>query len=173
MTTDPPVHSFERLTTPAGELVNIDAEMVPVIRRLWALGFATTACCQNVGEATAALRAQLDTSPGYGGDGFIAFHRGYALLKMPRDDARRLVTLLARTPAFRERVCQRWRAETWRMNVPLVCDGDTADIGPAALLHFPRAQITELAAALDPHARNATPNCGSATTSMRGQSLGS
>ncbi|MFD9422720.1 MULTISPECIES: hypothetical protein [unclassified Streptomyces] len=144
MATDPPIHPYKTLTTPEGEQVDIDAEMVPVVRELWRLGFTTATCCQDVGEATAGVRAQRETPLGYGGDGFIAYHRGYALLKMPVRDAQRLIALLADTAAFGERVRHPWRPGSWRVNVPLEPDGLTAN----AFLHFPRAQLPELVGAL-------------------------
>ncbi|MEU7045426.1 hypothetical protein AB0A77_30825 [Streptomyces varsoviensis] len=141
---DPLIHPHETLTTPAGEDVEIDLDMVPVVRELWRLRIKTTACCQDVGEATAGVRAQRDTPLGYGGDGFIAYHRGWALLKLPVPDARRLVALLAETPDFAPHVCHPWRPGSWRMNVPLGQDGIADD----ALLHLPREQLPSLAEAL-------------------------
>ncbi|MFE4665462.1 hypothetical protein ACFRI7_06010 [Streptomyces sp. NPDC056716] len=143
--TDPLIHPHETLTAPQGEPVEIDAEMIPVVRALWRLGYATLACCQDVGEATAGVRAQADEPLGYGADAFIAYHRGWALLKLPVDDATRLVAQLAQEPAFADRVRLRWRPGSWRMNVPLTPDGPDE----AALLHIPRAQIPELVATLD------------------------
>jgi hypothetical protein len=140
MPTDPPIHPTETLTTPSGERVEIDAAMVPVVRSLWRLGLATTACCQDVGEATAGVRAQRDISLGYGGDAFIAYQRGWALLKLPIPDAMRLVALLADVPSFGDRVRHPWRPGSWRMNVPLEADG----FGDSALLHFPSHQIFQL-----------------------------
>ncbi|MFF4254984.1 hypothetical protein ACFY1L_27630 [Streptomyces sp. NPDC001663] len=137
---DPPIHAYETLTTRDGEQVEIDTEMVPVIRGLWRLGFTTIACCQDVGEATAGVRAQSDKSLGYGADGFIAYHCGWALLKLPITDAMRLVALLSQEPVFAARVRHRWRPGSWRMNVPLVPDG----LDEAALLHLPRQQLPEL-----------------------------
>ncbi|WP_030618220.1 hypothetical protein [Streptomyces fulvoviolaceus] len=131
---DPLIHPHETLTTRDGEQVEIDAEMVPTIRELWRLNFTTLACCQDVGEATAGVRAQNDKPLGYGADSFIAYHRGWALLKLPITDAMRLVAILAEEPAFADRVRRRWRPGSWRMDVPLVPDG----LDEAALLHFPR-----------------------------------
>jgi len=142
---DPLIHPHETLTTPTGERVKIDTEMIPVIRELWRLGLATTGCCQDVGQATAGVRAQSDTSLGYGADGFIEFHRGWALLKLPIPDAMRLVAMLADAPAFAERVRHRWRPGSWRMNVPLEPDG----LSDSALLHFPRVQLPELVEVLE------------------------
>ncbi|KUL26656.1 hypothetical protein [Streptomyces regalis] len=144
MATDPPIHPTETLTTPAGDQADIDTEMVPVIRELWRLGFTTTACCQDVGEATAGVRAQRDVPLGYGGDGFIAYHRGYALLKMPVADAQRLAALLAETAGFGDRIRRPWSVGSWRMNVPLEPRGPADE----ALLHFPRTQISLLIDAL-------------------------
>ncbi|MEV5509068.1 hypothetical protein [Streptomyces orinoci] len=141
---DPLIHPHETLTTPAGDAVEIDLDMVPVVRELWRLGIKTTACCQDVGEATAGVREQRDTPLGYGGDGFIAYHRGWALLKLPIADALHLVELLDASPTFGDRIRHPWRPGSWRMNVPLVRDG----IAPDALLHLPREQLSDLAEAL-------------------------
>ncbi|WP_327668071.1 MULTISPECIES: hypothetical protein [unclassified Streptomyces] len=118
--------------------------MVPVIRELWRLGFHTLACCQDVGEATEAVPDQADRALGYGADGFISFHRGWALIELPLLDAMRLVDLLATEPLFAERVARRWRPGAWRMNVPLEPHG----LSVAALLHLPSQQIPALAGVL-------------------------
>ncbi|MFJ5308151.1 hypothetical protein [Streptomyces sp. NPDC088350] len=141
MSTDPLVHPTEALISPTGDQADIDAGMVPVIRELWRLGFTTTACCQGVGEATVGVRDQSDTPLGYGGDGFIAYHQGYALLKMPVHDAQRLVELLAGTAVLGEWIHHPWSPGSWRMNIPLTVEGST----PEALLHFSRSQIALVA----------------------------
>ncbi|MDI3422942.1 hypothetical protein [Streptomyces luteolus] len=138
--TDPTIHPFETLTTPTGERVQIDQEMTPVVRELWSLGLMTTGCCQDVGEATAGVRALRAKPLGYGGDGFIVYHRGWALLKLPIPDAMRLVALLAETEAFGDRVRHPWRPGSWRTNVPLEPDG----LADSALLHLPGEQISGL-----------------------------
>jgi hypothetical protein len=145
---DPPIHRYEQLTTPTGDLVNVDVEMVRIIRHLWQLGLATVASCQDVGEATAALRDLAGRQPSRHSDGFIAYHKGYALLKMPRPDALRLVIQLLDTP-FRDRISLRWRQESWRIHVPVIRQGATADLADTALIHFPRTQLNELSDMLD------------------------
>ncbi|MFC8349759.1 hypothetical protein [Streptomyces sp. NPDC057280] len=143
--TDPLIHTHETLTARDGAPVEIDTEMVPVVRELWRLNYTTLACCQDVGEATAGVREQAAKPLGYGADGFIAYHRGWALLKLPFLDAMRLVAVLSREPAFADRVRHRWRPGSWRMNVPLVPEG----LDEAALLHFPREQLLELVEVLE------------------------
>ena len=143
MTADPPVHPFERISSPSGQLVAIDTEMVPVIRQLWRLGSSTVACCQDVGEATATLRDLAGRSPSAHSDGFIAFHHGYALLKMPTGDALDLAARLLGTP-FRERIESRWQAESWRIHVPVIHQAGVVGLADATLIHFPRPQISEL-----------------------------
>lgn len=59
--TDPLIHPHETLTSRDGERAEIDTEMVPVIRELWRLDFTTLACCQDVGEATAVIRARSES----------------------------------------------------------------------------------------------------------------
>ncbi|MEL3944523.1 hypothetical protein [Streptomyces sp. LNU-CPARS28] len=140
MPTDPTIHPYDILTAPTGERVQIDSAMSPIVRDLWRLNYATSACCEDVGEATAGVRDQRATPLGYGGDPFIDYHRGWALLKLPIPDAMRFVAALAETSEFGERVRHPWRPGSWRMNVPLEPDG----FGDAALLHFPKGQIPEL-----------------------------
>jgi hypothetical protein len=142
------VHPSQRLTTPGGEQVSIDTGMIPLVRPLWSLGLVTTASCQDFGEGTA---GQRETSPDrgrYGGDAFIAYYAGYAWLKMPVPDARRLAELLTHT-ALRDKVTQRWTPGSWRMHVPLIPSGDSRiDLASTAQIHFPRDQIQEVALAL-------------------------
>lgn len=147
-TEDPLIHPYKRLTTPNGEEANIDIAMVPIIKSLWQMGFTTTACCQDVGEATLAVRDRKGLGAGHSEEEFIAYHRGYALLKLPQNDARRLIDLLAQTSAFRNRIQQRWKPWSWRMNVPLLHTTDAAVLAEDALLHFPSDQIHEITPAL-------------------------
>jgi hypothetical protein len=144
---DPLVHRYEELTTPAGDPVAIDAEMVPVVHELWRLGFTTTATCQDVGEATAALRDLAGRQPSPHSDGFISFHQGYALIKMPLDDTLRLANQLLGTP-FRDRLEQRWQHDSWRIQLAIVSADKAARPADAALIHLPRRQLGELAEVL-------------------------
>ncbi|MEV0776332.1 hypothetical protein [Streptomyces sp. NPDC050428] len=141
---DPLIHPHTLLTAPSGQPVNIDLAMVPVIQMLWQMGMATTACCQNVGEATAAVRDQKGVESSYRGEDFINYHLGWALIKMPRADAVRLIDILARVPTFQEFVQQRWTATSWRMNVPLIHEKGGVILAGDALLHFPSEQIAAL-----------------------------
>ncbi|MEU6403840.1 hypothetical protein [Streptomyces sp. NPDC046985] len=141
MPTDPTIHPYEILTTPTGERVQVDAAMTPIVRELWRLHYSTSACCEDVGEATAGVREKRATPLGYGGGPFIEYHRGWALLKIPIPDAMRLVAALAETLEFGARVRHPWRQGSWRMNVPLGPDG----FNDSVLLHFPKEQIPELA----------------------------
>ncbi|MGH3805869.1 MAG: hypothetical protein ACRDRU_04345 [Pseudonocardiaceae bacterium] len=51
MATEPPgIHPTQQLLTPAGDPVEIDLGMVPLIRSLWALDITTLGCCQDNGE---------------------------------------------------------------------------------------------------------------------------
>ncbi|MBB6170722.1 hypothetical protein HNR23_000782 [Nocardiopsis mwathae] len=146
MPTDPPIHPAVSMTNPAGETVRIDVAMAPVISELWRLQFETVACCQNVGEATAGVRSRTGPVRKYQdkyGDRFIAYHAGYALVKMPTNDACRLADLLLPT-SFQDRLRRRWRPDSWRMHVPLICDDGASGPSRYALLHFPDKQIPEL-----------------------------
>ncbi len=64
----PNIHPYELLTTPEDEQVQIDTEMVPLVRALWARELVTMVCCQDIGESAAGLRNPERTTPsGHGG----------------------------------------------------------------------------------------------------------
>jgi hypothetical protein len=142
------IHPSQRLTAPGGEQVDIDTDMIPLVRALWSLNLKTTACCQDFGEGTA---GQRETSPNrhrYGGDAFIAYYTAYAWLKMPVPDARRLAESLTVTE-FRDKVTQRWTPGSWRMHVPLIFNEQSRiDLAETAQIHFPRQQIHALTSVL-------------------------
>jgi hypothetical protein len=79
----PQIHPSQCLTTPDGTQADIDTDIVPLVRALWALNLATTASCQDFGDGTAGQREANLRPSRYGGDAFIAYHTGYAWLKMP------------------------------------------------------------------------------------------
>lgn len=101
MADDPLIHPYKLLTTPAGDQVEIDIEMVPIVELLWQMRFQTTACCEDVGEATRAVRDAKGITAGYRGEDFIAYYSGWALLKLPLADALRLFDMLACVPRSR------------------------------------------------------------------------
>ncbi|WP_371605072.1 hypothetical protein OG345_41740 (plasmid) [Streptomyces sp. NBC_01220] len=150
--TDPLVHPHELLTAPDGQQANIDARMVPIIRALWTLGYKTTACCQDVGEATKAVRDQKDTGA-YKGEDFIAYYTGWALLKMPWSDALRFIGMVAEFPALSRYIERRWQAESWRMQVPLIHEKGATAPDRDALIHFPARHIALLSQVLAAHVR--------------------
>jgi hypothetical protein len=144
-----PVHATDRLTTPLGEAIDIDAEMVPLIRRLWTLGLQTKDCCQDFGESLM-HNGHRSASPDDARQRFADFYRGQAWLKMPTDDAIRLISMISDHPAFGPRL-RRWtNPEAW-MNIIYIFPRDDggADLANAAQLHFPRLQPPELVTALD------------------------
>lgn len=144
----PQVHPVQRLTAPGGAEADIDTEIVPLIRAVWALGLATTASCQDFGDGVAGQRGPGRDPAEKHGDAFIAYYAGWAWLKMPAPDALRLLTLLLGT-GFRENITRRWEQDTWRLHIPVVYD-KAAGIAPApdAQIHFPREQTAELARVL-------------------------
>ena len=144
-----PVHPTERLTSPLGEAIDIDAEMVPLIRRLWALGLQTKGCCQDFGESIM-HNGHRSTSPDDARRRFADFFRGQAWLKMPTDDATRLISMISDHPIFGPRL-KRWtHADAW-MNIIYIFPASDGAVEPAnaAQLHFPRLQLPELVTALD------------------------
>lgn len=143
----PTIHSYERLTTPDGEQVDVDTEMVPLIQLLWSRGLATMACCQDIGESAAGLRDPQRTTPS-GHGGFIDYYRGYAWLKMLMSDGKKLLNTLLDT-SFHHRVTVQWQPGSWRMHVPFVySEKRCIDLACAAQIYFPREQIPELTAIL-------------------------
>jgi hypothetical protein len=144
----PQIHASQRLPAPDGAEVDIDDEMVPLIRALWALGLTTVASCQDFGEGTAGQRAASRHTPRYGGDAFIAYYTGYAWLKMPLPDTQLLARMLLSTE-FHDKITQRWTPGSWRMHVPLVFgEARGFALAKAAQIHFPRNQIPSLTSAL-------------------------
>lgn len=143
------VHPTERLVLPSGEETDVDVEMVPLVRRLWAMGLETTGCCQDFGESIL-NNGHRSTSPNNARQRWVDFYRGYAWLKMPTKDAMSLVAALGRLPQFAERM-RRWtHPEAW-MNIVYMFPGDedVASVADAAQLHFPRVQLPELVQALN------------------------
>ncbi|MGH3916820.1 MAG: hypothetical protein ACRDTC_25935 [Pseudonocardiaceae bacterium] len=49
MSTDstPAIHPYKSLIAPDDEQVDIDTELVPLVRVLWARGLVIVACCQD------------------------------------------------------------------------------------------------------------------------------
>ena len=145
----PQIHPAQRLTAPDGTQADIDNEIVPLIRALWALNLATTASCQDFGEGTAGQRAACQRPSRYGGDAFIAYYTGYAWLKMPVPDAKRLADSLTETE-FRDKVTQRWTPGSWRMHVPMIFnDHSGIELADTAQIHFPREQVPALTFVLE------------------------
>ena len=144
------IHPSRRLTAPDGVQVDIDDDMVALVRALWSLGLETTACCQDFGDGTAGQREVSQNRSGYGGDAFIAFYTGYAWLKMPVSDAKLLLDFLIGTE-FHDKVTQRWMRGSWRIHVPMVFADDHRgiDLADDAHIHFPREQIPVLTSVLE------------------------
>jgi hypothetical protein len=143
------IHPSQRLAAPDGAQVDIDDDMVALVRALWSLNLKTTACCQDFGEGTAGQREASRNRSRYGGDAFIAYYTGYSWLKMPVPDTKRLADLLTGTE-FRDKVTKRWTPGSWRMHVPMIFDEHRGiDLADTAQIHFPREQIPRLTFVLE------------------------
>jgi hypothetical protein len=143
------VHKTQRLAAPDGSGVDIDDEIVPLIHSLWALNLNTVASCQDFGDGVAGQRAADPHPSRYGGDAFIAYHTGFAWLKMPLPDARCLTNMLLST-RFRDKISLRWTPGSWRMHVPLIPDANgEISLAAAAQIYFPREQIPDLTTILE------------------------
>ncbi|MFF0524088.1 hypothetical protein ACFYTC_35790 [Actinomadura nitritigenes] len=141
------IHPSRRLATPAGDEVDIDLDMIPLVRALWALGLSTAGCCQDLG---ASIRCGPRWATGPGRRRHADFYAGQAWLKMPADDARTMLDLLLRAlPRTRERLNRWTRADAWDVFIYLVADGDSAVPSCWAQLHFPREHLKEVTTALN------------------------
>jgi hypothetical protein len=143
------VHPAVSLRFPSGGQVDIDEELVPLVERLWSLGFATAGCCQDFGESIE-MNQHRSTTSDDDRKRHADFHRGRVWLKLPEADAIRLITLLGRHPVFGERV-RRWtHPEAWQNVIYIfpAADGD-AQRTSAAQLTFPHSQLADLIAALE------------------------
>jgi hypothetical protein len=143
------VHPTQRLSMPDGVQVDIDDDMVALVRAIWSLNLKTTACCQDFGEGTAGQREASSNRSRYGADAFIAYYTGYSWLKMPVADTQLLANLLLSTE-FNNEVTRRWTPGSWRIHVPVIFD-EHRRIVPAdtAQIHFPREQIPRLTSVLE------------------------
>ena len=135
------VHRFERLLTPSGDRVPIDAEMVRLIRALWALELETAGSCQNLGESISPGVSRVN----HGGRRRHAhFYTGQAWLKMPVGDACTFLSLLGKTTVFRQRINRWTMPEAWEAFVYITMDDHGASPSTWAQVHFPRTQINEV-----------------------------
>jgi hypothetical protein len=132
-------HPVKRLTTPYGYRAGIDIGLVPLIKALWAAGYETGGCCQDLGE-----------SAGQASDRSAAHWKGYVLLEMPVADACRLLDAVKVTPQFKDRM--HWAAPgAWSVTIPVLpsgFSGGQAGPLPWAQIHFPADQADELANAI-------------------------
>ena len=143
------LHPSTPLIPPQSEQpVQVDNNMVPVVRALWARGWQTIACCQDQGESVAAERENGRPGEPTGQRGFIEYHRGWAWLKMPMADTLDLLAALSNDEIFATRVKVRWQRGSWRMHIPVIHQGDVMKPAPYVQIYFPKAQIPELATVL-------------------------
>jgi hypothetical protein len=135
------VHPCQRLTTPAGESVDVDNGIAPLVVTLWALGLQTAGSCQNLGESIA---VGPDWSKGEGRLRRAAFYAGQAWLKMPADDGASMLSVLSELPKYRERF-NRWTLPgAWESYVYLLASDDGVAPSRWAQIHFPAEQIGEV-----------------------------
>jgi len=143
-----PVHPTEPVTTPAGTVVDIDVEMIPVVRILWRLGLSTVGCCHDLGESLAGGGHRTSRND-HDRSRHLAFYAGVAWLKMPQDAAARLVTILADDETFGPRMTDWTHPDAWLSYAPLAPDKNGAVLlADKVQLHFPRRQLPELARVL-------------------------
>lgn len=143
------VHPYERLSLPNGGQADIDVEMVPLVRALWAMGLKTVACCQNLGESISAEPERA----GQERRRHAAYLAGRAWLKMPTRDTQMMLCHLAKSPVFAERFGRWTHPDAWENYVYLLPGQDDdggVQLSSWAQIHFPKPQITEVVDALTP-----------------------
>jgi len=127
-------HPTKRLTDPDGHPAEIDIQLVPLIEALWAAGYETITCCQNLGESLRHIERKSD------------YWRGYVLLEFPIDDALRLVDFVKGTKRFDRYM--HWAAPgAWEMSVPLIAGYQSDDppmIMDCVQIRFPCDQLDDL-----------------------------
>ncbi|MEU8799169.1 hypothetical protein [Spirillospora sp. NPDC048819] len=142
------VHPYERLTLPNGSQADIDLEMIPLMRALWAMGLKTVASCQNLGES-------ITAEPEGAGQGrrHAAYLTGQAWLRMPTQDAQTMLGHLAQSPVFADRFGRWTHPDAWENYVYLLPgrdDDGVVQLSSCAQIHFPAPQILEVVDALPP-----------------------
>jgi hypothetical protein len=136
-------HAFHdgTLLVPPGsdEPAWIDTGLVPLIEALWAAGYETVSCCQDLGESIAAL------SPRRG-----AYWKGWAQIELPPVDACALAELAAAHGLTRH-----WSEPgAWEMSAPLVLLGARALLMTNLVqVRFPADQAVALTALVTMYGR--------------------
>lgn len=150
------VHEARRVQAPAGELVDVDAEMLPLVRRLWTMGYTTEGSCIDLGESILG-NAHLAVPDGHDRRRHGDFYRGQAWLRMPIEDAKQLIGVLGEHPVFGHHL-RRWtHPDAWMPILYLhpTKDGQ-AELNPTVQIHFPKHQLPDLMSALDGESRTVT-----------------
>lgn len=127
-------HQVRRLRAPDGSRADIDVLLVPLVKALWAAGYETIGCCQDLGESAG------EASPRWG-----TLWSGYAQVELLIPDACRLLDAVKNTPQFKEQM--HWTApDAWSVTIPVLPFGmdDDADVMPWAQVRFPADQIGDL-----------------------------
>lgn len=133
-------HPTTEMTTPDGDVVNIDTEIVPLIARLWKLGLKTLNSCQdNFGYVWIELFAddveRLLTIIAQSGNDFISERAREAFCLSPHDRDQ-LVTVYRRP------------ADYWLLDVDPFSYDDEPEVRLSISLRFPREQLVQVETAL-------------------------
>ncbi|WP_329521324.1 hypothetical protein [Spirillospora sp. NBC_01491] len=122
-------HPTQTMTTPGGERVEIDLEMIPLLTQLWRHGFETLLACQDLGEAILGGGTRV---PPQERESHAADRMGRAWLKVRMEDGPRLLEVLQPLSDY-----QGW-----------VLHAEEARGRPWVSVTFPRQDIVEAAALL-------------------------
>jgi len=126
-------HPQVQLVPPEGDdddPVGIDAELVPLIQALWAAGYTTITCCQDLGESIRDSNRRKS-----------AYWKGWVLLELPATDAKALAELAASFGGFP----MHWADDdAWDITMPLLMLGPNAVLPGIVQVHFPFIQLGRL-----------------------------
>lgn len=126
-------HPVVTLIAPDGREAAIDEELAGLVTDLWARGYITIGCCQDIGASIG------DLSPRK-----AAYWSGWVLLELPASGARRLGTVAAAAG-----LPMHWADEgAWEISLPVVVMNGEPVLLNFAQVYFPASQIGALAAAV-------------------------
>jgi hypothetical protein len=133
-------HPFKRVTDPHGFRIEVDLEIVPLIRRLWTMGLETENSCQDnfgyvwVEFASASFAETFLTAIAKNGDAELRYIAKNACALDPND---------------RERLTTQYRTweDSWLIHAVTWGDDDS-EVSISISIRFPREHLSRVMAAL-------------------------
>ncbi|WP_194293495.1 hypothetical protein [Actinomadura macrotermitis] len=131
------MHPSRLVTTPAGERVDVDEGIWPLVSALWARGWTTVGSCQDMGEAIGRAGAAPPA--------LAELQRGRAWLKMPNAHADAFLAAAAQDPELAVLIRPRLdRPDHWHCYT----QRGPAGLLPNAQIYLPASQIGRVVAVL-------------------------